>query len=612
MSRIEDAFKRMTGGSSPAEPRPTATLDHFTGEHASKPAEKITPFATVTLFGSEGKGAVNLSKIAPPPPITAPKTNGRTATVNVDPKPPSATVDPIADATAGHDTSESDAILDVRQFVDYARFVFGAAGRHKALALGTLVLCLGMTAALLKVLPRTYHVQVKLLAQKNEVMTALSNPGRAVPWDADAPTRAAAETVLRRDNLVSLIQQTNLLENWDRTRAPILKLKDALEAITRRHPASAEERLDRLVGTLEARMAVQAGQTGDGTVTIDLEWPDPQMAYRLVGLAQDAFLAARERSETATIAESISILERYSQTLHDDIDRTMAELQRTQGARRPSAPRVASVRKPLLAPVTSLLPPVPAVALGDPAMGAGLDDPEIPRLKADIESKKQEIKAVEDGRQRQLSGLQARLAQLMTIYTPTHPSVQAVQQNIASLSHEPPQLASLKNQLDGIQTDYDKRVAAVTELQQAEQLKTDSARRAAQTADTASLPAATPAPPTIEPAATPESPDFNSVRLRLELNQLESVLERTDGARIELAVSQAAFKYRYTVIRPAQVPRDPVRPNVAMVLIAGFAASIVLALIAVVGKDVLSDRVLEQWQVERQLGLPILAALGTS
>jgi capsular polysaccharide biosynthesis protein len=49
-----------------------------------------------------------------------------------------------------------------------------------------------------------------------------------------------------------------------------------------------------------------------------------------------------------------------------------------------------------------------------------------------------------------------------------------------------------------------------------------------------------------------------------------------------------------------------------MVLIAGFAASIVLALIAVVGKDVLSDRVLEQWQVERQLGLPILAALGNS
>jgi len=38
-----------------------------------------------------------------------------------------------------------------------------------------------------------------------------------VPWDADAPTRAAAEeTILRRDNLISLITQTDLIREWDR------------------------------------------------------------------------------------------------------------------------------------------------------------------------------------------------------------------------------------------------------------------------------------------------------------------------------------------------------------------------------------------------------------
>ena len=51
---------------------------------------------------------------------------------------------------------------------------------------------IALTAVGLLVMPKTYHVQVKLLAQRNEVMTALSNPGRAVPWDADSPTRAAA------------------------------------------------------------------------------------------------------------------------------------------------------------------------------------------------------------------------------------------------------------------------------------------------------------------------------------------------------------------------------------------------------------------------------------
>jgi capsular polysaccharide biosynthesis protein len=96
------------------------------------------------------------------------------------------------------------------------------------------------------------------------------------------------------------------------------------------------------------------------------------------------------------------------------------------------------------------------------------------------------------------------------------------------------------------------------------------------------------------------------------LNQLESVLERTDGARIELAVSHAAFKYRYTVIRPAQVPRDPLFPDVKLLLAAGFLASLLLALAVVVAKDLLSNRILEAWQIERRLGLPVLGTLRTA
>src|SRR6202035_3106053 len=98
-----------------------------------------------------------------------------------------------------------------------------------------------------------------------------------------------------------------------------------------------------------------------------------------------------------------------------------------------------------------------------------------------------------------------------------------------------------------------------------------------------------------------ETTDIGSVSLRLELNQLESVLERTDGARIELAVSKAAFKYRYTVIRPAQVPRVPIRPNLPMILATGVLGSFLFAFAVVVGKDVLSNRILEVWQVERKL-----------
>jgi len=176
----------------------------------------------------------------------------------------------------------------------------------------------------------------------------------------------------------------------------------------------------------------------------------------------------------------------------------------------------------------------------------------------------------------------------------------------------------LKAEIDRLATDYQTRVDAVTELERDSQQRTRAAAAeqakavaVARAPEAAAAAAAAPAATPIPPAAVSTMNDFSAVQLRLELNQLESVLERTDGARIELAVSQAAFKYRYTVIKPAQVPRSPVKPNATFVLAAGFIAGLMLAIAAAVGKDLMINRILEEWQIERQLGLPVLATVGT-
>jgi capsular polysaccharide biosynthesis protein len=46
-----------------------------------------------------------------------------------------------------------------------------------------------------------------------------------------------------------------------------------------------------------------------------------------------------------------------------------------------------------------------------------------------------------------------------------------------------------------------------------------------------------------------------------------------------------------------------------MIFAAGVFASLFLALAAVVCKDLVSGRILETWQVERQLGLPVVGTL---
>jgi hypothetical protein len=379
------------------------------------------------------------------------------------------------------------------------------------------------------------------------------------------------------------------------------------------------------VGYLESQMKVVTAAGGDGTVTIDLDWPNAQMAFRLVEAAQQTFLEARQRAEAAAIGESIGILERYSSTLHENISHTLSQMQKAQPTQRtlPAlSPRAGarSAAASMLGPrtITQLLPPVPTVALGAIASASGLDDPEIPKLQAQLASKRLELSNFEESRQRQLPELRAKLAQLTTIYTPAHPNVQVVQQNISALMHEPPQIVALKAEIERLANDYQKRVDAVAELERDEQQRTDAARRTvaeAETKDTSAPEvAAAPAPvaqPALPPAAVSTTNDFSAVQLRLELNQLESVLERTDGARIELAVSQAAFKYRYTVIKPAQVPRSPVKPNAALVLAGGVIGGLLFAIAAAVGKDLVSNRILEEWQIERQLGLPVLATVGT-
>lgn len=591
MSRIDDALKRLAGVVSP-EPRTPSMLDRYASEGKPRLDETLKSTSVedhkVTSFVAPGPRPVEGRPLAKP--VAAPL--------------PVAHPEPAVEIETD---AESEPLINVRQLFDYVGFVARSARRHKLLAAGTVALVLMLTATLAAILPKNYHVQTKLLAQRNAVMAALSNPGRAIPWDADAPTRAAAETVLRRDNLISLMRQTDLMAEWERTRPPALKVKDWIVAALSRYTLTDEDKVEAMVGLLEARMVVVAGPVGDGTVTIDLDWPNADMAYKLVQGAQQAFLDARQAAETAAIGESIAILERYSGSLHEDINRTLAELQRTQAASAAAAP----VRQVARAPRPA---PAPAVALTSPLLDDPLDtNPVLNRMKATITGKRAELARLQEARQRQLADLQARLGQLKTVYTADHPSVLSLQQNIAAVSQDPPQVVALASEVEELQADYDKRLADATD----QQIKNAFGQRsAAAPAPRVAARDADPVDRTVDtaPADRPGSQmgEFVKLRLRSELNQLESVLERTDGARIELAVSQAAFKYRYTVIRPAQLPRDPTFPNFKLMMAAGVLGSILLALAVVVAKDLLSKRILEPWQIERQLGLPVLGTLRTA
>ena len=214
--------------------------------------------------------------------------------------------------------------------------------------------------------------------------------------------------------------------------------------------------------------------------------------------------------------------------------------------------------------------PALAASLGVPQLADTVDaDPDLNRLKKTLELKRQELSRLEETRQRQVSELQGRLAQLRTVYTSNHPSVLSAQQNLSAVSQDQPQALALATEIEELQAEYDKRVADATDLQ----IKNELAKRSAAAAAAAvSVPAAAP----VEAAPAPiRAARLDSTDRQAEFASLAPALgAQSAGKRAgahrrrphRAGRLEAAFKYRYSVIRPAQIPREPVSPNLKLIL----------------------------------------------
>ena len=178
--------------------------------------------------------------------------------------------------------------------------------RHKFITVATFLFVAGLSVAAALLWPKTYQADARLIIQRNDVMAALSNPGRTIPRDGDSPTRGATEVILGRENLASLVKQTNLVAQWQQRRAPVLRMKDAMMTRLRGVPTDAE-RLEGMIGLLEQRLTVSPGI--DGTLTIAITWPDRQMANEIVETAVQNFFDNKRVGESSAIVESVGILE---------------------------------------------------------------------------------------------------------------------------------------------------------------------------------------------------------------------------------------------------------------------------------------------------------------
>lgn len=482
--------------------------------------------------------------------------------------------------------------VDSQQLKETLGFIWRAPRRRPLLAITVFVVIAALGLTISMTMPRAYNAEVKLLAQHDLVLPALSNPGRTVPAEADNPTRNAASIIMQRDNLVALVNEAHLLAKWRASRSPALRLKDKFFALLSGPPRE-EDQLQTLVQTLEKKMTVTSD---DNTVTISIDWSDPHQAYEIVKIVQKNFVDANYDSDVRMVQDAIGVLEQHAKSELEQVDSALAAYQALLVSEAP-APAPATSAAPDTAPTTvqrAVAPAVAAQAVQSPPAPTPADSD----LTRALEEKRRQIRALEDERDRSLEAIRQQLMQAQLTLTPMHPTVIALKQRLDTLNVPPAELAALKNE---------ERVLM---------------------AQIAPIPAASssahPMVPGIgavevrRPIALPTEGKSAYLDQRLApahskldaaIYRYQDIMARIDGAKLELDIKRTAFRYRFSVITPAEVPRSPKKPIAVLVGIASVLAAFVLAFLAAAAADWRAGRFLETWQIRRRLKIDVLGEL---
>jgi uncharacterized protein involved in exopolysaccharide biosynthesis len=475
----------------------------------------------------------------------------------------------------------------------YLAFGLRAIRHRQVLASLVFVVAAALTVLLVTIWPRTYHCEMRLMSQHAE---ALLRGERVEAF------KGASDTIHRRENLETVVRQTELVKNWPLTRPPALKFKDrVMEAL--RGPTSDADMESMLVATLDLKLSVS---TNENTMTIGVDWPDAQMAGKLVEATHQTFLQVRHGADVSTIAEYISILEGHAGELRQEIDTLAEQVQKLTGDRgkpgdRTPQPAASDTRTPTAAPRPVAIRP------------RLMPDEDLPRLKTQLEMEQNLLKSSQEARRSKLIELETRLTEARARYTPAHPIVVDLEKQRADTAQDTPEITARKATIAELEAQIKERTANYEAGK-----RTEGTRAGGGPAPT---PGATPSP--AEPTAAGPLPtdvmqlvqnSADSVdpaiaaQFRYVVSKYTTVRDQISTARIDLDTAQAAFRHRYKVLTPAEIPNRPIKPKVPVMVAGGLIGGLFLALLLPIALELRRGRIVERWQVA-QIHLPVLAEL---
>jgi uncharacterized protein involved in exopolysaccharide biosynthesis len=496
--------------------------------------------------------------------------------------------------------------LDFEQVREIAGFVLRAVRRHPKLAVLTfaVVAALGVTVSL--TMPRTYNSRVKLLGQRGTAMRILTSPIPGME-QVDNPTRNVTSMIMRRDNLVALAKDAKLAERFDETRSAPLRLKDYVMAKLN-GPPSEDDKLQAMVFTLENRLDVLTDEP-TSTVIISVDWANPRVAYDLVTLVQKNFLEARYDSDVAVVNDSIAVLEDHGKSELARVDAELEEYQRLVAEKVAAEKAMKANTAIAAAPPTRVYVGVPRAPTSSSAAAAAQPTPD-PDLAKSLEQTRLRIKSLEEAQQRTSDGLKAQLLQAQLTLTPMHPTVIALQQQLEAISQPSPELAQLRAEERSLMSQIAPlRAAPVASAPPPAQMLLPIRTAAGGEAVDAG-PAQPPLPLLPAPSLDRDGQlQLAESKLGSAIRAYEDTMGRIDAVKVELDITRAAYKHKYTVVTPAEIPAKPKKSTAQQIGIGAVVGGLALAVLLAAAVDFLKGSILESWQVRRRLKIEVLGEL---
>ncbi len=439
------------------------------------------------------------------------------------------------------------------------------------MGLTVVLLLIGIAATIIAAIlaPRSYESEAEILVARTQIIQG----GNSFSPTGDERKDIAKEfeaQIYSRDNLASIVKQTELVERWDAMRQPHRRLIDKVNTILGQPKFTDEQKTNTLIQTIEAKLKVNIDAT---TVHLSIEWSEPEAARDIIQAAVKNFEDSRYGIEVGVFPEKVKILDSNMQRARGDFDKAFQELQNRLAptTNTTTQRKTIYVQRPGQAPI--------AVAAGDSPAA---------RQLADVDAK---IAAAEDQKRQRLNDLNQKLSEMSQTYAAGHPDIIALKQNIANTQQDSLELTALRQQQKDLRAQVAAQAAAVPGADPGQKIAVQVA--------------VGPEPTN----ALPKSSDDVRAQFDAAQRKYEAMMVQLEAARNEQQLAEAAFKHKYSVTHPPEASAKPKRPVGAIAGLIGFIATILLALAVASLADRLSGIFFEPRDVRDRLGLPVFATM---